>query len=160
MLRKQELYRVEDVPGEGFEVTGLWEDDIHEIRSRLVLNVFSFSISEAEIKALRVPHDICLTGLQNIKHLKGVNIGPGFTKRVNQLTGGKQGCSIAGDMVLNSIKAVIQAGSRKRPEWMDEELYDARWTEWMKKYQGICIYFAQPDLLMGEVKKCVGEPET
>lgn len=159
MFKKQELYRVESVPDVGFEVSGLWEDDIHEIRSRVVLDVFSLSISEAEVEAVRVPSKICLSGLQNIKYLRGVNIDTGFTKLVNQITSGDQGCSIIGDIVINSIKAIIQAGSRQRPEWMDAELYDSRWTEWMEKYKDICIYFAQPGISMGEIKKCIGKKE-
>lgn len=159
MFKKQELYRVESVRDVGFEVTGLWEDDIHEIRSRLVLNVFSFSIIEAEIEANRVPHDLCLVGLQNIKYLRGVNIGPGFNKLVSQITAGEKGCSIVADIVLNSIKSIIQAGSRQRPDWMDAQLYTGRWTEWMEKYKDICIYFAQPGVSMMEIQKCIGNQE-
>lgn len=159
MFKKQEIYRVDDVRDVGFEVTGLWEDDIHQIRSRLVLNVFSFSISEAEIEAVKVPHDVCQEGMQNIRYLKGVNIGPGFNKLVSQITNGDKGCSIVGDMVLNSIKAVIQAGSRQRPDWMDADLYRGRWAEWMEKYKDICIYFAQPDVSRIDIQKCIGNQE-
>jgi Protein of unknown function (DUF2889). len=159
MFYKQELYRVESVRDVGFEVAGIWEDDLHKIRSRLVLNVFSFSITELEVEAVKVPHEICLAGWQNINHLKGVNIGPGFNKLVNQMTSGDQGCSVVGDIVINSIKALIQAGSRQRPDWMAAELYEGRWMEWMEKYKDICIYFAQPDVSMIDIQKCIGNRE-
>ncbi|MEN6394324.1 MAG: DUF2889 domain-containing protein [Anaerolineaceae bacterium] len=155
MYNKTEKYQVVDVPGVGFEVRGFWRDDIHDLRTRMVLDVFSFAITEAQIEALQYPNQLCQQGFKNFAVLLGKEVGPGFAKFINDRIMGRDGFYHAGEMAINSIKAVIQAGSRQRPAWMDEDIYTSRWKEWMEKYKDICIWFAQPDISKGEIQECI-----
>lgn len=155
MYSKIEEYTVKDVEGVGFEVKGRWQDDIHDLELRLVLDVHFFSIVEAELTPIRVPHELCHQGIRSLERLKGMVIGPGFSKQVNRALVGPNGCYHAAEMVVNGFKAIVQSGSRRRPDWMDEELYASRWQEWVDKYKDICVYFAQPNVSKEEIERSI-----
>lgn len=153
MYEKIERYEIKDVPGIGFEILGYWQDDLHDLRTRVVFNAHNFTIEEAEVEAVRVPFELCHEGLKTIDSIKGKDIGSGFGKMVGRLLMGKQGCYHMGELIMGSIKAVLQAASRACPEWMPEDIYRSRWVEWIDKYRDVCIYFAQPQVCQEDIQK-------
>ena len=152
MYEKIEKFQVTEIPGVGFEVHGLWQDDVHDLRTRLVFDAKSFVLVEVEVEAVRIPFEVCLQGIKTIEVLKGKGIGPGFTKTVNKHVMGKEGCYHLGELVIGSVKAVIQAASRQCPEWMDEDIYSGFWTDWISRYKDLCIYFAQPNVTQAGIQ--------
>jgi hypothetical protein len=146
MYEKTEKYSVNAIPGQGFEIKGLWMDDVHELHSRLVVNADNYEIVEAEAQGSSVPFAICHEGLKCIKKVKGIKVGPGLTKEIYQKLTGQNGCIHLAELVVNSIKALIQAASREIPDWMDEDAYRNKFFELEKLYRNKCVYFSQPAL--------------
>ncbi|PKM76429.1 MAG: hypothetical protein CVU90_12185 [Firmicutes bacterium HGW-Firmicutes-15] len=157
MYEKLEKYQVKIVPGVGYEVRGQWKDDIHDLKSRMVFDINNFTIAEAAVEASGVPFDICHQGIKSIDALVGASVGKGFSKLVSQHVMGKQGCYHLGELVMNSVKSFLQAASREGPDWLDNEEYQQRWQEWINNYQGVCIYFAQPDISQENIQKAFGK---
>lgn len=144
MYEKIEKYSVKAILNTGFEVKGQWKDDIHNIYCRLLFDLDSFKILEAEAWAESTPFPICPQGLKNISTIVGDTVGPGFNRLVSAKVMGKEGCVHLAELVINSVKALVQAASRTKPEWMDADDYTQRWNDWIRMYQDQCIYFAQP----------------
>lgn len=157
MYEKIEKYKVEIVPGVGYEVRGQWKDDIHDLKSRMVFDINNFIIAEAEVEASGVPFDICHQGLKSIDALVGASLGKGFSKLVSQDVMGKQGCYHLGELVLNSFKAFLQAACREAPDWRNDEEYQQFWLQWINNYQDVCIFFAQPDISQEDIQKAFGK---
>jgi len=148
MYEQSEKYTVNLVPGKGYEVLGQWKDDIHDIRTRLLFDYYTYQIIEAEATGVATPFgDVCNIGLDNMRKMVGVQVGPGFNGKVKKLLMGKSGCIHLGEMVINSFKAGLQASSRLIPDWVDQEDYNNRWAMWSSFYKDSCIYFAQPEAL-------------
>jgi len=146
MYEKMEKYTVKTIPETGFEVIGLWKDDIHDIQCRLVFDFDNFEIVAAEAHANSTPFNICPQGLKMIGRIVGDKVGPGFNRLVNEKLMGKEGCVHLGELVMNSTKALIQASSREIPAWVDDEFYAQRWRDWITMYKDHCIYFSQPGI--------------
>lgn len=146
MYEKIEKYTAEEIPGRGFEIRGVWKDDLHELHSRLVIDMDTYKIIEADAEGANIPFEICSEGLKCIKNIEGVTIGPGLNRVVNQKLTGPTGCIHLAEMVMNSVKALIQAASREIPDWIDDEVYLTRFAQWEKMYRDKCIFFSQPSV--------------
>jgi len=157
VYEKIESYQVEIVAGIGYEVRGKFKDDIHDLNSRIVIDVNNFTVVEAEIEAAGVPFELCHRGISNIDSIIGASVGLGFSRIVNQHIMGKQGCYHLGELVLNSVKAFLQAASREGPDWLDENEVQDRWSEWVNNYKNICIYFSQPCISPQDIQKSLGQ---
>jgi len=147
MYEKIEKYTVNNIPGKGIEVLGQWKDDIHDIRSRIVFDFYTYKVLEAEAHAEGMPFDICQEGIDRISGVVGLMAGPGFNREVRQQLMGPKGCIHLAELVGNSLKSAIQASSRQMPEWVDEKDYNLRWAYWESFFKDTCIYFSQPDAL-------------
>lgn len=156
MYEKLEKYSVKYLPGAGFEVMGQWKDDVHDLRTRIVFDMITFEIVEAEVEGCSVPFEICHQGLNRIDRVVGYTVNPGLSKIVSREVMGPQGCYHLGEMVLNSVKSFLQAASRQIPEGLDSEYYSQRWVEWIDNYRNMCIYFAQPHLSQEDIQKAIG----
>lgn len=157
MYDKIESYQVEIVEGIGYEIRGKLKDDIHDLNSRIVIDVNSFTIIEAEVEAAYVPFEICHRGLRTIDAIIGASVERGLNRVVTQQIMGKQGCYHLGEMVMNSVKAFLQAASREGPYWMNENECQNRWSEWVNNYKNICIYFSQPCISPEDIQKSLGQ---
>jgi len=157
VYEKVESYEVEKIEGIGYEVHGKFKDDIHNLHSRILFDINSWTVAEAEVKALVVPFALCHTGLDAINSLIGVSVGMGFSRVVNKQIMGSQGCYHLGELVLNSVKAFLQAASRDNPDWLGEEECQNRWLEWVNNYKNICIYFSQPCISPQDIQKSLGQ---
>lgn len=146
MYEKTEKYSVEAIPGRGFEIKGLWMDDVHELYSRIVVDAESYEIVEAEAQGISVPFVICHEGMKCIKNVEGVKFGPGLNKTIYQKLTGQNGCIHMAELVVNSVKALIQAASREIPDWMDEDAYRNKFFEFEKLYRNKCVYFSQSSI--------------
>jgi hypothetical protein len=144
MYEKTEKYSVNAIPGRGFEINGLWMDDVHELHTRLLIDASSYAIVEAEVQGKSVPFPICHEGMKCIKSVIGAKVGPGLTKEIYQKLTGENGCIHLAELVVNSVKALIQAASREIPDWMNEDAYRNKFFELEKLYRNKCVYFSQP----------------
>lgn len=150
MYEKMEKYSVDAIPGRGFEIKGVWQDDVHELHTRLLVDVQKYEIVEAEVQGTSVPFAICHEGIKCIKNIEGVKIGPGLNKTVYEKLTGQNGCIHLAELVVNSIKALIQAASREIPDWMDDDAYRNKFFELEKLYRDKCVYFTQPSVYAGD----------
>lgn len=143
MYEQIERYQVRDIPKVGYEILGEWKDDVHHLQTRLVFNYYTFQIDEAEAWGLGTPFDICHQGLNSITNIIGQQVGPGFHRGLNRKVIGPQGCMHLADMILNSIKAALQAASREIPDWVEKDDYANRWASWDILFKNKCIYWSQ-----------------
>jgi len=157
VYQKYERYAVNQIESYLYEVTGEWQDDIHDLKTRILIDVLSFKIVEAESNGEGVPFDICRQGLARIKDIIGASIGPGLSRTVRSTIMGSQGCTHLGEMIMGSVKAFIQAASRQIPDKDMEELYAAKWREWIGHYSDQCVYFSQPDVSREEIIQAISK---
>lgn len=153
MYERMEKYVVRPIEGRGYEVVGQFKDDIHDIRTRVVFDYFTYKVVEAQADINSLPFEICKTAVQKISSLVGVEAGPGFRARVKERIGGSSGCIHLVEMMSNSLKAALQGASRQIPDWVEEEDYKRRWDMWDDFYRNTCIYFSQPNALQGLMDK-------
>ncbi len=147
MYEKFEKYTVNNIPGVGYEVLGQWKDDIHDLRSRILFDYYTYQVIDAEAHAESLPFEICQQGIDKIKNIVGLQAGPGFNQQVKQHLRGKDGCIHLAELVGNSLKSALQAASRTTPDWVDGDDYKERWAAWESLFKNTCIYFSQPDAL-------------
>ena len=85
-----------------------------------------------------VPHEECAQTAVSLQKLQGMRIVPGFTSKVKQLLGGKQGCLHLTTLVLAMAPAILQGfwafrnrhpeGRKISSELMDNYLLDTCWV--------------------------------
>ncbi len=155
MYEKVERYTVNEVPPQGYEVWGEWKDDIHDLKTRIVINIYTFKIVEAAASGEGVPFEICHQGIDKIQDIIGADIGPGFSRTVRSKIMGAEGCTHLGELMLGSVKAFLQATSRQTPDWVDQEYYESRWEEWLNYYSNQCIYFSQPNVSKKDIVNAI-----
>ncbi len=155
MYEKIEKYTVNYLEPRWGEILGEWKDDIHDLKTRVLIDGATFQIVEAEAIGSGVPFEICHKGMDKIKDIIGESIGPGFSKAVRTKLQGPGGCTHVGELMLGSVKAFIQAASRQTPEWVDQEYYESRWKEWLNYYSDQCIYFSQPNISREDIVNAI-----
>lgn len=155
MYQKYERYTVDQLEPHIYQVKGEWKDDIHDLRTSILIDIHRFQIVDAVAHSQGVPFEICHQGINKAKDIIGSDIGPGFSRTVRKIIMGPEGCTHLGELMLGSIKAFIQAASRQVPDQSLEELYAARWNEWMNHYSDGCIYFSQPDISREEIEQAI-----
>jgi len=155
VYEKYEKYTVHQIEPHIFEVSGEWKDDIHDLKTRILINIYTFKITAAEASGGGVPFEICHQGIGRIGDIIGANIGPGFSRIVRSKIMGPEGCTHLGELILGTVKAFIQAASRSMPDKKHEALYAARWDEWMSNYSDQCVYFSQADVSRAEIENAI-----
>jgi len=128
VYEKLEKYTVNIIPNTGYEVQGQWQDDVHDIRTRILFDYYTYKILAAEATGVGTPFEVC----------------PGFNRVVKEKVMGKNGCMHIYELVMNSIKSALQAAARQVPDWVEDDDYQTRWTGWEMLYKDKCIYFSQP----------------
>lgn len=144
MYEKLEKYTVNIIPNTGYEVQGQWQDDVHDIRTRILFDYYTYKILAAEATGVGTPFEVCHQGLSIIGNLVGEQVRPGFNRVVKEKVMGKNGCMHIYELVMNSIKSALQAAARQVPDWVEDDDYQTRWTGWEMLYKDKCIYFSQP----------------
>jgi len=90
-------------------------DPFHEIEVVLLVRVDSLTIVEATARMIRIPYsDRCRDSLPGMDGLKGLRIGPRFSRRVRETVGGDCGCPYLVDLVLQACKFVIVVSGAQR----------------------------------------------
>lgn len=81
---------------------------VHRIIIRLHLTLPEIEITGADAEMPDVPNDICreIEGL--VKHLVGLRITRGFTRKVSDLVGGANGCLHMAHLIISMASAAIQ----------------------------------------------------
>jgi len=91
-------------------------DPVHDMWLRLTVDE-SFVIHDAEAHMDARPYALCERITPSFKKLKGVHIGPGWTRKVKELLGGVRGCTHLVEMLAPMGSVAFQTiGSRERSE--------------------------------------------
>lgn len=82
-------------------------DDLQKAEVNIIFQPPQLEIIEAEAKMERFIPTKCQSASELIKNIEGVSVGSGLRKIVAGLVGGKDGCSLLEEAVLESANAVI-----------------------------------------------------
>lgn len=108
---------------------GKWEaitsinDTFHEMKVKVLIqrqegyklmDTSSYIILEARGEMLRCPHDLCRNTLELLPGLEMLKLSPPVRKKVMEKVAGNMGCRQLADLVMEAIRAFIQAEFYKR----------------------------------------------
>lgn len=85
-------------------------DSLHEMWIRLTLDI-DFRIVDAEAVTDWAPYNYCQGGSQSFSKLIGERIGPGWTKRVKSILGGRKGCTHITEMLGQMATTAFQTSN-------------------------------------------------
>jgi hypothetical protein len=107
-------WRSEVLPGE----------PIHEMLVRLTVDN-DFVVVAVETASDNTPHQACGDILPNFQRLVGLRIGPGWSRRIKELTGGVQGCAhhveLIGVLATVAFQTIGPLLARERKESGQDE---------------------------------------
>jgi hypothetical protein len=90
---------------------------IHHMQVRITID-FDLTIIAAEAVTLHGPYNICPKGAENITGLVGLQIGPGWKRKVQQAIGGPKGCThiteLMGPMATTAFQTLYGEKARQR----------------------------------------------
>ncbi|MGE5422116.1 MAG: DUF2889 domain-containing protein [Ignavibacteriales bacterium] len=146
MYSKSWSVDVEMVQFVGYRTTGTFEDFYHSLKVTLLFELGSGKILEADATIIRVPFKECELGISSITKLIGLEINSlkGVSKKVFELLAGTAGCTHLAELVIESIKARVQAFGQERPDWVPEDILDKRLKEYENKFANTCIHYTSP----------------
>lgn len=78
-----------------FDVAGTLKEPgiIHHMDVKLMIKPNPLMIEDAQAEMIHAPMPECLTTLDTIENLKGLEIKSGFSKQIRSIIGGKNGCT-------------------------------------------------------------------
>ena len=93
-----------------FDITGavLKPGIIHHLDVKLLISADPLMIEDAQAQMIHVPLTECITTLDTIDHLKGLEIKSGFSKNIHNIMGGKKGCSHLCNLILAMGQEIVQ----------------------------------------------------
>lgn len=94
-------------------------EPLHEMWLRLTLDT-QLKIQDAEASTDHAPFAICPSVTPAYKRLKGLQIGPGWTKKVKELLGNTEGCThhteLLGPMATTAFQALYEELKKKEEQ--------------------------------------------
>lgn len=91
----------------------------HHMRVRITLTK-DMEVIDAEAITLVGPYEICPEAATNIRHLKGLKIGPGWRRASQKAIGGRAGCThiteLLGPMATTAFQTIFADEARRRRE--------------------------------------------
>lgn len=133
------------IHGQGYSTHAEFEDFNHHIVLDMVFQFGTGLVLEAEAKLLKHPFDECPLAMDSIKKLVGFRaVNFGSSKEIFKMVAGPRGCTHLAELVMESIKARIQAGDQLIPDWLDPEYVAQRRKDWEKAWTNTCIHYSKP----------------
>ena len=83
------------------------KDNIHDMELRLKISLPDYTIRQAELEMREVPQPCCHEIEPAVKDLEGLKIGPGFSRRVREILGGRRGCINLLHLVMETAPLAI-----------------------------------------------------
>ena len=112
----------------------------HHMKVRITLNA-ALEVVGAEAVTLQGPYAICPQAADNIRHLVGLAIGPGWKRKVHRAIGGAQGCThiteLLGPMATTAFQTIFADKAREKRERGDNSQPP------MPGIKNSCIAFAE-----------------
>jgi hypothetical protein len=84
------------------------EDRFHHIQTTVIYDYNTKFIIDATAEMKLVPFDLCHEVCNKMKELIGLEIKQGIGKWIREIAGGPRGCTHLVDLVMDSIKCVVQ----------------------------------------------------
>lgn len=115
-------------------------DMYHDIRLCLTITTADFTIMQASVEMVKIPHPNCHRIKEKVAALAGARVGPGFTRRVLSLFKGEAGCPNLANLVFLTAPLAINATAvlqQERENLSDEEM-DTLWNEVLG---GVCVAY-------------------
>ncbi|MGE5404098.1 MAG: DUF2889 domain-containing protein [Candidatus Saccharibacteria bacterium] len=135
---------VELVDGIGYRSRGEFEDAHHYIKADILFQIGGL-VLEADAQIIRAPFDECSQGVKAIKNLGGTQaIDFKVSKEIYSKVAGPIGCTHLAELVIECIKARIQAAEHDKPSWIDPDLLEHRYKVWENSFANKCIHFTDP----------------
>lgn len=119
-----------------------FEDNFHDIKTTMIIDIISRKIAFAEARMDLVPFDLCQEVCEKMKDLVGLEVKKGVVKSINEIVGTSRGCSHLADMATDSVKAFAQAAPCLLPEEMD---FEEKLEKLKISNQGICHTYSNLD---------------
>ena len=116
----------------------------HHMKVRITVD-HDLKVTDAAAITLAGPYPICPQGTKNITNLIGIEIGPGWKRRVRNAIGGPSGCThiteLTGPMATTAYQTIGGEISRRRREQTKDD--DLPETKHNSSLQNSCIAFSQ-----------------
>jgi len=93
-----------------YDVTGTAREPgiVHHLDVKLLIQVDSLEIEEAQIEMVHVPLAECPATLDTVEKLKGLEVKAGFSKKIRGLMGGKKGCAHLCNLIIAMSQEIVQ----------------------------------------------------
>lgn len=136
---------VEMIHKKGYLSRAVFEDFNHHLELTLLFEVGTGKVLEAEAKLHRSPFPECQLGIKSLDKLIGYPaISFKSSKEIFRLLAGPTGCTHLAELVIESVKARIQASDYQRPSWVDPEITEMRYKKWENSWANTCIHYTEP----------------
>lgn len=115
-------------------------DMYHDIRLVLEVGTWDGTIHKAELQMERIPHPDCRKMAEKAGLLYGLQVGPGFTKKVLTLLGGECGCPNLVNLVFITAPLARNAAVvlKQQQEKLSEDEMDQLWQDVLG---GVCAAY-------------------
>lgn len=115
-------------------------DMYHDIRLRLEIGTWDGMIRNASLHMERIPHPDCRKMADKAQLLCGLEVGPGFTKKVLTLLGGECGCPNLVNLVFITAPLARNAAVvlKQRQEKLTDDEMDRLWQDVLG---GVCAAY-------------------
>ncbi len=143
LFNRKKTIEVNRLSGNILEVTAHMKDNFHEIKTIIEFDNDSKTIIDARAEMITVPFDLCLEVSTMMKGLTGLRLEKGVRRSIQEVIGGKQGCSHLYDLTMDSMNALVQAsGFCLLPTEMP---FDEKMEIIKKLNKGICHTYSNLD---------------
>ena len=143
LFNRKKTIEVNRLSGNILEVTAHMKDNFHEIKTIIKFDNDSKTIIDAKTDMITVPFDLCHEVCPRIKELAGLRLEKGVRRSIQEIIGGKQGCSHLNDLTMDSMNALVQAsGFCLLPTEMP---FDEKMEVIKKLNKGICHTYSNLD---------------
>ncbi len=145
MYRRTIDIEVEMIHKVGYRSRTVFQDHNHHLELTMLFQVGTGIVLEVEAKLIRAPFPECQLGIEAVKNLIGFPaVSFKSSKEIFNLTAGPTGCTHLAEMVVESVKARLQAADYQRPDWIDPDLTEKRHQMWENNWANTCIHYTDP----------------
>lgn len=145
MYKRSIEIEVEVVHKVGYRSHAVFQDHNHHLELMMLFQVGTGLVLEAEAKLVRAPFPECQLGIESIQNLIGFPaVSFKSSREIFKLIAGPQGCTHLAEMVVESVKARLQAADYQKPDWIDPELTAKRQQKWENNWANSCIHYTEP----------------
>ncbi|MHB9094279.1 MAG: DUF2889 domain-containing protein [Eubacteriales bacterium] len=109
LFERDKSIKIRQVDEHSIEIVAHLKDNFHEIETTMVIDSRTRSILGARAEMITVPFDLCHEMCVKMNELAGLKIKKGIRKLVEGIVGGSWGCDHLVGLVMDSVKAAIQA---------------------------------------------------